>query len=208
VTSRKDKPKTAKRFDPFTDRTARDIRNSLSDAFVAALAAKDPERYLTIARRWRKQNISVRHGEYIADRLLRYDHVFDEIQAGGIEDPLQRALVLWNQRLFFEFHDHLEAIWKSATGDQRQALKGLIKAAGVYIHLEQHHRQAAKSLAVKSYRLLRQYAHCLAFIANYETLLDKLESGDPAPPRLKRLSDKTNKTARREDAGAGKESAC
>ncbi len=208
MTSRKDKPKPAKRFDPFTDRTARDIRNSLSDAFVAALAAKDPERYLNIARRWREQNISARHGEYIADRLLRYDHVFDEIQAGGIEDPLQRALVLWNQRLFFEFHDHLEAIWKSATGDQRQALKGLIKAAGVYIHLEQHHRQAAKSLAMKSYQLLCQYAHCLAFIANYETLLDKLESGDPVPPRLKRLSDKTNKTARRQDAGAGKESAC
>ena len=198
----------SERFDPFTNRTARDIRNSLSDAFVAALAAKEPEQYLNIAQKWQEQNLSARHSEYITNRLLRYDLVFDEIQAGRIEDPLQRALVIWNQRLFFEFHDHLETIWKSATGDQRQALKGLIKAAGVYIHLEQHHRQAAESLAMKSYQLLRQYVHCLAFIANYETLLDKLESGDPVPPLLKRISDKTNKTARRLDAGAGKESAC
>ena len=208
MTSRKDKPKAAKRFDPFTDRTARDIRNSLSEAFVAALAAKEPEQYLNVSQNWQEQNLSARHSEYIADRLLRYDHVFDAVRAGGIEDPLQRALVIWNQRLFFEFHDHLEMIWKSATGDQRQALKGLIKAAGVYIHLEQHHRQAAKSLAMKSYQLLRQYVHCLAFIANYETLLDKLESGDPAPPRLKLISEKNNKTARRKCAGAGKESAC
>ena len=130
------------------------------------------------------------------------------MRAGGINDPLQQALVIWNQHLFFEFHDHLEALWQTATGDQRQALKGLIKAAGVYIHLEQHHRQAAKSLAMKSYQLLRQYAHCLTFIANHETLLDRLESGDAVPPRLKILSEKTNKTVRRGEAGAGKEAAC
>ena len=177
--------KTPNRFDPFTDRTARDIRNSLSESFVAALSAGDPDEYLSDARKWREQNLATLHVEYIADRLRRYDHVFDAIQEGGIGDPLQQALVIWNQRLFFEFHDHLETIWQSATGDQKQAIKGLIKAAGVYIHLEQHHRQASKSLALKSYRLLRQYAHCLTFIANHETLLNKLKSGDPVPPRLK-----------------------
>ena len=205
MTSRKYKPKTAKRFDPFTDRTARDIRNSLSESFVAALANSDPAEYLNLARKWREQNVSSLYADYIDDRLLRYKNVFDTVDTDGINDPLQQALVIWNQRLFFEFHDHLETIWKSATGDQRQALKGLIKAAGVYIHLEQHHRQAAKSLAMKSYQLLRQYVHCLAFIANYETLLDKLESGDPVPPLLKRIS---NKTARGLDAGAGKEFVC
>jgi hypothetical protein len=163
---------------------------------------------LNIARKWREQNVSSLYTDYIEDRLLRYKNVFDVVQTDGIKNPLQRALVIWNQRLFFEFHDHLETIWKPATGDRRQALKGLIKAAGVYIHLEQHHRQAAKRLAMKSYQLLRQYVHCLAFIANYETLLDKLESVDPVPPRLKRISDKTNKSERRLDAGAGKESTC
>lgn len=172
------------RFDPFTDRRARDIRNSLSEAFVAALAAKDPEQYLNIAQKWQAQNVSSFYTDYIDDRLLRYENVFNAVQTGGINDPLQQAIVVWNQGLFFELHDHLETLWQAATGDQRQALKGLIKAAGVYIHLEQHHHQAAQSLAMKSYELLRQYPHCLSFIANYKTLLRKLKNFEPTPLRL------------------------
>lgn len=37
--------KTPERFDPFTDRTARNIRNSFSEAFVAALGAIDSGQY-------------------------------------------------------------------------------------------------------------------------------------------------------------------
>ena len=174
----------AERFDPFTDRTARDIRNSLSGSFAAAIAAMDPDKYLSVARKWGKQNLSLLYSDYIADRLLRYDGVLHTIRAGGINDPLKQAVVVWNQNLFFEFHEHLEILWKSASGDQRQALKGLIKAAGVYIHLEQHRHKAAKSLATKSFNLLRQYGHCLIFIANFGILLDSLKKFDPAAPRL------------------------
>jgi hypothetical protein len=176
------------RFDPFTDRTARDIRNSLSEAFAAALAAKDPEQYLNIAQNWRVQNVSSLYADYIDDRLRRYENVFDAVQTGGINDPLQQASVIWNQGLFFEFHDLLEPLWQAAKGDQRQALKGLIKAAGVYIHLEQQHHQAAQSLAMKSYDLLRQYPHCLSFIANYKTLLESLKNFKPTAPRLEIVS--------------------
>lgn len=180
--------KAPQRFDPFTDRAARDIRNSLSEAFVAALAAMDPEVYLNVARKWAEQNRSPLYADYIADRLLRYGRVYRAIRTGGINDPLKQALVIWNQSLFFEFHDHLETIWYSATGARRQALKGMIKAAGVYVHLEQHRCQAAEGLALKSLSLLRQYAHCLTFIGNYEMLLDKLEKLDPVAPRLESSS--------------------
>jgi hypothetical protein len=37
---------------------------------------------------------------------------------------------------------------------------------------------------MKSYELLRQYPHCLSFIANYETLLEKLKNFEPTPLRL------------------------
>ncbi len=178
------KSKIAEKFDPFADRTARDIRNTLSEAFVAALAALDPGEYINTARKWRSQKPSARYIHYVDIRLQRYDLVFKTIRADRINDPLQQAVVIWNQGLFFEVHDHLEAIWHSASGDERQVLKGLIKAAGVYVHLKQHHLRAAKSLAMKSYDLLRQFPHCLSFIANYETLLEKLKNCEPAPPRL------------------------
>ena len=176
--------KTVGKFDPFTDRKARDIRNSLSEAFVAALAAKEPEQYLNIAQRWRQQSISFLYADYIDNRLLSYKNVFDTVQTDGIDDPLQQAVVIWNQSLFFEVHEHLEAIWHSASGDERQALKDLIKAAGVYVHLEQRHLSAARSLAMKSYKLLRQNPHCFAFISNYQTLLEKLKNFESDPPRL------------------------
>ena len=175
---------TPERFDPFTDRAARDIRNSLSESFVRSMTVMEPDPYLSVARKWGEQNLSSLYADYIADRLLRYGRVLNAIRAGGINDPLQQALVVWNQKLFFEFHDHLETLWQSASGNQRQALKGLIKAAGVYVHLEQHRRKAAESLALKAFNLLGQYAHCLTFIANYETLLDKLKKLDPDAPRL------------------------
>lgn len=174
----------ANKFDPFADRTARDIRNTLSEAFVAALDKMDPAGYLNVARKWRSQNPAQHYLRYIDTRLQRYDLVFNAIRNDQIRDTLHRAVVIWNQNLFFEVHDHLETIWQRASGDERQALKGLIKAAGVYIHLEQNHLQAARSLAMKSYDLLQQFAHCLPFIANYETLLEKLKDYELAPPRL------------------------
>ena len=184
MASEKKKLKIHNQFDPFADRTARDIRNTLSEAFVAALAALDPGDYKNAARKWRSQKPAACYIHYIDRRLQRYDLVLNTIRADRIDDPLQQTVVIWNQGLFFEVHDHLEAIWQRASGDERQALKGLIKAAGVYVHLEQHHLQAAKSLAMKSYDLLRQFPHCLSFIANYETFLEKLKNCEPAPPRL------------------------
>ena len=172
------------KFDPFADRTARDIRNTLSEAFVAALDEMDPAEYSNVAQKWHSQNLAQHYRRYIDTRLQRYDLVFNAIRNDQIRDTLHRAVVIWNQNLFFEFHDHLEEIWHSASGDERQALKGLIKAAGVYIHLEQNHLPAARSLAIKAYDLLYQFAHCLPFIANYDTLLEKLKNCESTPPRL------------------------
>ena len=145
----------------------------------------DPGPYRNCVRRWREQNLAPPYADYMDDRLLRYDRVLEEIRTGEIRDPLQQAVIIWNQGLFFEFHDHLETLWKAATGDMRQVLKGLIKAAGVYIHLEQNNQQAASSLAAKAYAILEQYRDCLTFIANIQTLLNKLDTCNPEPPRLK-----------------------
>ena len=175
---------TSNKFDPFADRTARDIRNTLSEAFVTALGEMDPSEYLNAARKWQSLNLAQHYLRYIDTRLQRYDFVFKTIRTDQITDAFHRAVIIWNQNLFFEFHDHLEEIWHSASGDERQALKGLIKAAGVYIHLEQNHLPAARSLAMKAYDLLYQFAHCLPFIANYDTFLEKLKNCELAPPRL------------------------
>ena len=90
----------------------------------------------------------------------------------------------WNQELFFEVHELLERIWQQAAGDEHQALKGLIQAAGVYVHLEYNHQAAARKLAVKSSDRILKYADRLSFIANLNLLLEKLKTLDPPPPLL------------------------
>ena len=173
-------------FDPFNNRLARDIRNTLSEAFVDALTAMDPSEYRNIAQKWLAGNLDDGYAVHIKDRLERYAQAIEEIDAGGINDAKIRTLVIWNHGLFFEVHDHLERIWQSTSGDERQALKGLIQAAGVYIHLEYNHRRAAERLAIKSADRIQKYAACLSFIENLNLLIHKLRALEIVPPRLQR----------------------
>lgn len=172
-------------FDPFNNRLARDIRNTLSEAFVEALMALDKSEYQNIAQKWLAGNLDDVYAGYILDRLKRYAQVFEKININGINDAKIRMLVIWNHGLFFEVHDHLERLWQQTSGDERQALKGLIQAAGVYIHLKFNHRQAAERLAIKSSDRIQKYADCLSFIDDLNLLIDKLQNLDIVPPLLK-----------------------
>jgi len=171
-------------FDPFNNRLARDIRNTLSQAFSEALMKLDKSEFQIAARKWLAGNSGDVYADYIEDRLERYGQVFEKIKTNGINDAKIQAVVIWNHGLFFEVHDHLERLWQQAAGDERQAFKGLIQAAGVYVHLKFNHRQAAERLAVKSADLIQKYAACLSFIGNLNLLIDKLHSLDNVPPLL------------------------
>lgn len=184
VSSRPQK-KSCARFDPFNNRLARDIRNTLSAAFVDAMLQVDKSRYQRTAEQWLARNLDDVYAGYIKDRLKRYGHVFDQIKLNRINDAKLRALIIWNHGLFFEVHEHLERIWQKTTGDEYQALKGLIQAAGVYIHLKFNHRPAAERLAIKSSDRIQKYSDCLTFIANLNLLLEKLKNLDIIPPQLK-----------------------
>jgi len=171
-------------FDPFNDRLSRDIRNTLSEAFVESLVQIEPLGYQVAAEKWLVTKPAAGYVNYIQDRLQRYDLVLEKIIASRLDDAMLQSLVLWNKGLFFEFHDHLERIWQITTGDEHQALKGLIQAAGVYIHMEHKRQDAAKNLSIKSLNFIRRYSHCLAFITNLDDLTKRLENLDPVSPTL------------------------
>ena len=173
------------KFDPFSDRLARDIRNTLSEAFVAALARKKQSVYQKTAEIWLNKNLLQTYVRYIHDRLQRYGHIFTQINEYQLNDVWLQTLLIWNKELFFEVHDHLETIWARTSGDEHQALKGLIKASGVFIHMEHGHQDAVERLSLKSSKLLRQYSHCLTFITNLNVLIETLAQQNPKPPRLK-----------------------
>ena len=89
---------------------SRDIRNTLSEAFVDALTRKEPSKYQVVAEKWLIGKPAAGYLNYIQDRLHRYDLVLEKIIASRLDDALLQSLVMWNNGLFFEFHDQLEHI--------------------------------------------------------------------------------------------------
>lgn len=177
-------PSSAARFDPFNNRLARDIRNTLAQSYADALPQRDQSVYRREAEKWLAKNLNDEFSGYIQHRIKRYDRTLNQMQQNRIKDAKLQALIIWNHGLFFEVHEHLERLWQKTTGDEYQALKGLIQAAGVYIHLEHGHWAAAEKLAIKSAQRIRKYADCLTFIANLNLLLANLKALESGPPLL------------------------
>ena len=180
---------TSQDFDPFNDRTSRDIRNRLSEAFVTALGRLDIEPVRQEADTLKSLSTSTpkAYRDYIQDRVKRYGKVLDRAATGQIKDSKYQAILIWNAGLFFECHEHLETSWLNAEGNKRKALQGLIKAAGVFVHRELGRRNAAEKLSPKAVDLLECYRKQLYFIANLEDLIGSLKKEGAEAPKLKGL---------------------
>ena len=56
--------------------------------------------------------------------------------------PYYRAFFrCWNEQRYYEAHDVLEQVWlgKTITPEDAQYFKGLIQAAGAFVHLQKHY---------------------------------------------------------------------
>lgn len=60
--------------------------------------------------------------------------------SGDISDhPFYRAYFrCWNDRLYYEAHDVLEHLWLNSDTDDDNFFKGLIQAAGAFVHLQKN----------------------------------------------------------------------
>lgn len=174
----------SEKFDPFANRTARDLRNSLSVALAQALAAGRPDIYHQLTRRWRACGLSAGCRGYLADRLERYNQAFATCNARPGASPMETALVLWNLGLFFEVHEVVERLWRAAGGGRREALKGLVQAAGVFVHLEAGRLEPATRLAARAAQRLERWRKNLPEISNLDDLLAGLGARPIAACRL------------------------
>jgi hypothetical protein len=102
------------------------------------------------------------------ERISRFVEslVADEPAATGegiAAHPYYRAFFrCWNEQRYYEAHDVLEQVWlgKTITPEDAQYFKGLIQAAGAFVHLQKHyehptHAKHGKRLgpAVRLFRL-------------------------------------------------------
>ncbi len=173
-------------FDPFQDRLCRDIRNELSESLMEMINNAGIDVLSSVVEKYKAENIEPFMRDYIDDRLTRYRKVFKQIKLSRIQtdETYDIALLLWNQELFFEFHEWLEKKWLAADGTEKIILQALIRAAGTYVHLEHGRREGAKKMASKAVNSLVQYKAMVPAIFKVEVLVAKLKALDPIPPKF------------------------
>ena len=160
-------------FDPFNDRPARTVRNTLSEMLGGCLERRevfaDPP--ADLLRRFSQPP----YGGYIRDRAARYRVATREARNAAASPVIQSA-ILWRHGLYFEAHEVLEPHWLAASGAEREGLQGLIQAAGVYVHQEAGHGAAAVRLARKAVARLRRFGDAIGDreALDIEQLVDRL----------------------------------
>lgn len=172
-------------FDPFNDRKSREVRNTLSRSFMDALDEGRTEAFESAASALMARNPHPAYRSYVEDRLRRYRQSLAEITAKRLSDPFFQALVLWNHGLFFEAHERLEAVWRHSSGQYGAALKGLIQAAGVFMHREQGRTNSAERLSAKAGDLIEKHGHLLP--VDLRELRRALRTDGAKAPRLEPL---------------------
>ncbi len=166
-------------FDPFNDRKARDIRNSLSTALVEELTRAGKTSVTGVVRDWRSESLAEVYRKYIEQTQQTYQRVLEQVSVDQVDTPYKQSVVLWNAELYFELHELLETIWHGAGEPDRTALKGLIQAAGAYLHSRRGKPEAARKLAARAHTNLRKGESALSFIANLDELINALEKSPP-----------------------------
>lgn len=165
-----------KKFDPFNNRLARDIRNELAKSFLQSLIERDLSLCKKRAARYLEQDLEQIYQVYIRTRLEKYDEIFAAVEQGQIDDELQQAEIFWEYGLYFEMHELLEEVWKKAEGNERKALQGLIRAAGMKIHTVNGNFKAAASMGRKAQAALQLYGKVLIRFHKLESILAEIQN--------------------------------
>ncbi len=170
------------RFDPFSSRLCRNVRNALSEGFKEALVKKDLSPVNRVAALFLEDAPPFCVNAYIDDRVRAYENVLSLTPSSS--NPLVLALIIWDHGLFFETHEYLEQYWMRADGDEKKLLQALIRAAGAYVHLTAGNLTAARKIADKAIFGLKMHTSLLASVTDPDLLIDKLIDLDPVAPVL------------------------
>jgi uncharacterized protein len=182
------------RFDPFNNRLCRNVRNALSENFKTVLEQKKMQPVRRVAGFFLSDPPPACVKAYIDQRLAAYEQVLAKVHDRQLDDPLDIAVTIWDQHLFFETHEYLEQHWMTADGDEKMLLQAIIRAAGAYVHLEQGNLTGAKRIAAKAVAVLEMHQDRLSPYADTRLLLAKLRSLDPVPPTLARTAGPGNRS--------------
>lgn len=82
-------------------------------------------------------------GERISRFVAQLEGTAPEAAAGEVaQHPCYRGFFrCWNEQRYYEAHDVLEHLWLETESEDADYFKGLIQAAGGFVHLQHHYRE-------------------------------------------------------------------
>lgn len=148
-----------KQFNPFENRTDRDVRNLLGSAFIEALHKDDPSLVTQAVSRMAEKKLPDSAHMYIKHRAGRYTDVLAQIAANPdlASDIYAVAGLLWDEALFFECHEWLEQDYRNLQGQKKKNLQAMIRTAGTFELLAYDRKKAAVSVACKAMAVLEEH---------------------------------------------------
>ncbi|MCG8567472.1 MAG: DUF309 domain-containing protein [Desulfobacterales bacterium] len=174
------------RFDPFEDRSCREIRNQLSQGFLKALECRELFPLEQARKALAEQGAPAPFQlAWMDERMARYHWVLSR-PLTALDTPLATAALLWDAQLFYECHEWLEEIWLDLKGEEKKAVQGLIRAAGAYVFVQAHRMETAQKTARKAHALIRDHREWIPAVFQPRLLMEKLDPLDPSPPCLTR----------------------
>ena len=177
---------TLPEFDPFHNRQCRNIRNALSESFIDAVQQKTLAPVRDQIESFKSKSAAPFMIRYMDDRLRRYQTVIRAVVSRPIPitDIHRIACRMWNQSLFFEFHEWLEQSWHSSSGDEKCLLQALIRSAGAFLLLESGRTNGARKLAAKALAGLKPLQSQVPNVYDVQGLIENLTHLDSNPPRF------------------------
>jgi hypothetical protein len=170
-------------FSPFENRLCRDIRNQLSESFLAAIQEKSMAPVNTMAFTLKQKKLESWHKAYIDERHTRYQTILTQLES--LPDELYTtAGLLWDQALFFECHEWLEPFWFRAEGNTKKLIQALIRAAATFVLLEADRESGANKSAQKALAFLLVNRSLIPSIFRSDQLIASLKSPNFPPPKI------------------------
>ncbi|MFL6513144.1 MAG: DUF309 domain-containing protein, partial [Nitrososphaera sp.] len=84
--------------------------------------------------------------------LVSYEEIKDHHMEK--DKAIERAVQLFNEERYWEAHEVLEQVWKSATGTEKQILNAIILVAAAFVHDEKNEQDICISILQRARRKL------------------------------------------------------
>ena len=142
-------------FDPFENRLARDIRNTIGPALIQSIKERTAHPFSLAVQSLSSRPLTADMENYINHRKKCLDAILDQLKTDTQALEFSQILIrLWDENLYFEVHEWLEQEWITRTGDEKKGFQALIQAAVALEHFEYNRLGSAKKLAQKARKKL------------------------------------------------------